>query len=378
MIGELLPEGWDTTVAGISRQGAVLTLFAVVVLTAGCSGFVGGDESADDSAPLDSIPEEADGLVHVKAAIVSDSATESVMDGLAEMETMEGEAVDSPDSWDDILTEFENETDIDNEDLHSMTTFGGNGTGDSVQDYSGVIIKSDLSWDEFKAVAEEDVEAENITEDSYNGVTIYTAEREHADGESWVADFGDGTFAMGPESVVKDVIDTREGDAPGMDDDLQSYYEDATDGYIRGAFTLTDKQASTAGNIAAEEAGVGQMFVPQAEAVTMSYHTEDDQINMEMDMVLQSAEDAESFTGFVEPIVEPPSGEENPDPKESPFAWSVSQFTIDSEGERVTMSFKAGPDKLVTALESLSQASLFGTGPAVSDFAIQPSVTTAD
>jgi hypothetical protein len=79
MIGKLLSERWQRPVAGIPRQGALLALLAFVVLTAGCSGFIGGDESVDDSAPLDSIPAEADGLVHVQTAIVSDSVTETVM-----------------------------------------------------------------------------------------------------------------------------------------------------------------------------------------------------------------------------------------------------------------------------------------------------------
>ncbi len=360
-------------VRGLSRHQTAVVLVAVIALTAGCSGLVGSD-SADDSAPLDEIPAEADGLVHVQTGVLTDSVTESMMDGLAEMDSPEGvdDDLDEPESWDEAVGEFEDETDIDIEDVHSMTMFAGDEELDGTEEYAGVIVQSDLSWEDFEEAADEEVETDDIEEDSYNDVTVYVEDDEFSDVDSWIADFGDGTFALGPEPVVRDVIDTSQGDAPGIDDDLRSTYDDATEGYLTAAVTLTEEQADTAGDIAAEEGGIGEMFIPEAEAVTMSYHTDDEQLNAEMDIVLQSTEEAESFTSFAEPIVDPPSVEENPDPAEQPFEWFVDSAEIDSDDERVSLAFRADPDDLLTAFDSFDEGDPFG-----GEFSLQPETAVA-
>lgn len=351
-----LSPGFSTQLRrGLSRHRAALVVVAFVVVTAGCAGFIGGD-SADDSAPIEEIPAEADGLVHVQTAVLTDSVTESAMNDFIRMDAAE-EAdanLDNPESWADVLEELEEEADIDLDDIHSVTMFGGDGVLDE-EEYAGFIVQSDLDWEDFEDAADEEVEAD-LEETSYNDVTVYVEDDDLSEHDSWVADFEDGTFAIGPEPVVRDVIDTREGDAPGIDDDLRSTFEDATEGYLTAAFTLTDEQSDVAGDIAAEEAGIGDMFIPEAEAVTMSYHTEDDRMNAEVDVVLQSAEDADTFTSFVEPIIEPPSVEENPDPDEQPFEWLVDQFTIDSDDDRVSLTFSADPDELQEGLEALDES----------------------
>lgn len=351
-----------------------MILLAFVVLSAGCSGLIGSD-SVDDSAPLDDIPEEADGIVHFQTGVLTDSTTESLMDGLAEMDAPEDvdDGLDEPDSWDEAIDEFEDETDIDIDDVHSLTVFVGDEELEGSEEYTGIIVQSDLNWEDFENAADEEVETDDIEEDSYNDVTVYIEDDEFSDIDSWIADFGDGTFALGPEPVIRDVIDTNQGDGPGIDDNLRDTYEGATEGYLTAAVTLTDEQADVVGDIAAEEGGINEMFIPEAEAVTMSYHTEDDRMNAEMDIVLQSTEEAESFTSFAEPIIDPPSVEDDPDPAELPFEWFVDSAEIDSTDERVSLAFRADPDELLTALDSLDEAPPFG-----GEFALQPGVAVTE
>lgn len=360
-MSRLLPTG-SGPVFGLSRQHIALAVLAVLALSAGCAGLV-GDDSADDSAPLESVPADADGVSHVKAAVLSDSVTESLVTEVLESDAA---AVDDDiewDDWEEVLTEFENETDLSLDDVHSMTSFTGLGTDDE-REYAGVILKTDLDWETLKTAGEEDTAFE---ENSYNGVTVYETDEEMLDESTWVADFGDGTFAAGTEAAVKDVIDTREGDAPGIDAELRSLYEETTDGYVRSATILSDEQSEMASDIASEESGFGSLFAPDAQGVTMSYHTEDDQLNAETDIVFNSTDDAETFAGFVEPFISPPSLEENPDPEEQPVEWLLDSTTVNSDGDRVTLAFRAGPETLVSALEATENTDtdwpgLFGEG----------------
>ncbi|MFC7057388.1 hypothetical protein [Halovenus salina] len=361
-MSRLLPTG-PKTVFGLSRQHIAFVVLAVLALSAGCTGLVEND-SADDSAPLDSVPAEADGVSHVKTAVLTDSVTESVVS-----EVLESDAVSDADDdidwedWEEVITEFENETDLSLDDVHSMTTFAGSGEDDE-QEYAGAILKTDLDWETLSSVGEDETEFE---EDSYNGVTVYETDEETLDESTLVADFGDGTFAAGSEAAVKDVIDTREGDAPGIDAELRTLYEGTTDGYVRVAATLSDKQSEMASDIAAEEGGFGSLFAPDAQAVTMSYHTEDDQLNAETDIVFNSSDGAETFAGFTEPFISPPSLDEDPDPEEQPIEWLLDSMTVDTEDDRVTLAFRAGPEDLVSALEATGEtetdwSGLFGEG----------------
>jgi hypothetical protein len=345
----MLPTGPATVFGRLSRQHLALVAVAVLALSAGCAGFV-SDDSADDSAPLGSVPADADGVTHVEPAVLTDSVTESVVE-----EALDSDAVSESDAdwgtWEDTLTQFENETDIALDDIHSMTTFTGSVDGEEL--YTGTIFKTDLDWETLQTAGEEDVEFE---ETSYNGVTVYETDEEMFDDSSWVADFGDGTFAVGTDAAVKDVIDTREGDAPGIDAELQDLYEGTTDGYVRAATTLSDEQAEMANSITSEGGGFGELFAPEVEAVTMSYHTEDDQLNAETDVVFNSSDGAETYAGFLEPFLSPSSLDEDPDPEEQPIEWLLDSTTVDSSEDRVTLAFRAGPENLVTALEAAEDA----------------------
>ena len=350
---------------GLTRYRTAVVVVALLVLTAGCSGFIGGDSpDADDAAPLDDIPAEADGVLHFQTGVLTDSTTETLMDGLLERDAAEetDAAIDAPESWEEILEEAEAESDIDIDDIHSATMFG---SGDAIEDqeeYSGVILQTSLDWEDFESAADEEVETDDVEEDTYNGVTVYIEEDEFSEFDTWVADFEDGTFAFGPEPVVRDVIDTRQGDAEGIDDELRSTFEDATDGYLTAAVTLTEDQSSAASDAAAKEAGIGEMFIPETEAMSMTYHTEGEQMNVEMDFVLQSTDEAETFTSFIEPIIEPPGADDSPSPEEQPFEWLVDSVTLDSENERISVSFAATPEDLLAFFDALDDPALMDDG----------------
>lgn len=376
--------GMDKTTVGLrhlagekTRHTIAVVLLSLVVVTAGCSGVIGGaDDTTDDSPPLDDIPADADGIVHLKSGVLTDSTTETLMNGLLETDAASNTntEMEPPENWEEVLNELESESDVAVDDVYSATMFVGGEPSAEGEQYAGFILKTDLNWEDLQSAIEDESVETDTREESYNGVTVYVQEA-NLDGvedteigdqaemdnvETWVADFGDGRFAFGTEQVVKDVIDTRQGDGEGIDEELRTTFEGTTEGYMTAAFTLTDQQSSMASDIASEEAGVGSMFIPEADAVTMSYHTENGQMNMETDLVLQSSEDASTFTSFVQPFVSPPDAPENPSPGDQPIDWLIDSVTINAEDERVSMSFNVGPEKLVDALEALSSESALG------------------
>jgi hypothetical protein len=346
------------------RHAFAVVLLALVVATAGFAGFVSGQESSvDDSPPLDDIPADADGIVHVKSSVATNSATDTVMNEVLNATAAKTGDEDVPATWDDVLAELDAEGGIGVDDVHSSTTFVST---EGEVPYAGTILKTSLDWSDIEAAYDGETDLE---EDSYNGVTVYvqttdlTPPEDTAFGgfgeppvdevETWIADFGDGTFAVGSEDVVTDVIDTRQAEAPGIDDDLRSTFENTTDGHVTAALTVSDEQNERATEFITEEAGVPAMLLPEVDAVTMSYYTEDGQLNNEVNVVLGSADEAEMVAGFVEPATELPDAPDDPSPEDNPAAWVVDSVSVDTEENRVTLAFRAGPSDLLTAIDAL-------------------------
>lgn len=335
---------------GVSSRRTAVAVLALVVLTAGCAGLVGDDS---DGAPLDDVPAEADALIHVESGILTDPTTETLMDGLVEMDEELPDS-DAPGSWEEVLEETEEESDLDVDDFHSATLFMSDETIDEGEEYAGVILQSDFEWEDLEELAEEDSEFDG--EDTYNGVTVYVDDDEFNEFDTWAADFGDGTFAFGPEPVVRDVIDTHQGDADGIDEDLRDAYEGTTEGYVTAAFVVSDDQEEVAGE-AAEAEGIEAAAVPETEALTMSYHTEGENMTVEMNLITGSTDEAEQFTSVVESVLglAELEGDADAPPGEDPLGWAVESLSVEQEDERVSMSFATDPEDLLDVLEALAE-----------------------
>lgn len=355
------------------RHAFAVVLLALVVATAGFAGFVSGQESGvDDSPPLDDIPADADGVVHIKSSVVTDSTTDTVMNEVLNATAEKTGDADVPETWDDVLAELDSEGGIGVDDVHSSTTFVST---EGEVPYAGTILKTSLDWSDIESAYDGKTDVE---EDSYNGVTVYvqttdlTPPDDAAFGgfgeppveevETWIADFGDGTFAIGSEEAVTDVVDTRQGDAPGIDDDLRSTFENTTEGHVTAALTVSDEQNERASEFITEEAGVPAMLLPEVDAVTMSYHTQDGRLTTEVDVVFGSADEAEMVAGFVEPATELPDAPDDPAPDEDPTAWFADSVSVDADEERVTLAFRAAPDDLLTAIDTLLPPAMFEDG----------------
>ena len=107
----------------------------------------------------------------------------------------------------------------------------------------------------------------------------------------------------------------------------------------------------------------------------MSYHTEDDNMTVETNLLTESTEEAEQFVSFVEPLLELGELEADADapPEEDPFGWALDSLSIDQDDERVTVSFAADPDDVVAVFEALA---MLGVDPGDEAFGMPPAAAT--
>lgn len=370
-----------------SPQGKALALTTLIVLTAGCSGLTGGDGGGGQGAPLEDIPEGVDSVMHMESGFLQDSTTEELMNGLIEMDTVEETEMteDQPENWDEVLQEFENETELSVSGFHSVTFFGKSerltaGTGMTsgsqessaqTQEYGGMIMQTDWTWEEM--VEATDMDQEFFSEQTYNGVTVYVNESvqnvEQVDEEGWLADMGDGKFVFGPKQVVQDVIDTNQGDSPAFSGEVRETYESATDGYMKAVVNVTEQQTAAATGAAGGGMGMGTESLSGTEMVTMVYHTGIDEMTFEMEMQMQTEKQAQEFAELKSLLGMMAGGEGPATAGENPAAWAVETLEFEQNGNTVSMSFGASPQELLDLFEGMNEGQSSGT-----DFSIDTRV----
>lgn len=321
-----------------SQRLLALFLTIVLVSSAGCSGFLGDSGGSDGADVVDSIPEGVEGVMHFDSGVIEDQTTVKLMDGLAEMGGEQIEQTPGPDSYEEALDQFEEETELSIDDFHSVTMFS---TLENVEqeEYVGMIAQTDWTWEEIEKVSDEEIG--DLEEDSYNGVTVYKSP-EGMDEEAWVADFGDGMFAFGTPDVVRDTIDTHQGDAESFSGQLRDAYDGAADGYVKAAFMVPEEGVNEASN----QAGVGAGMMPNPEVMTMTYYTDGDDMSFETQMTMPSEEAAQQIEQSVGEMSGSSAGMQ-----QGPMGSLLESIDASQSGDTVTISFAMTPEEILTLLE---------------------------
>ncbi|MFB6189304.1 MAG: hypothetical protein ABEI57_05425 [Halapricum sp.] len=148
------------------------------------------------------------------------------------------EGYTGPSTVQEALDSAKQAGDIDPQGLHSMTTYMKvDGTSD-VQGYTGILMQTD--WTAQQLIDSAENQNADVTKGSYKGVTTYSSQ---ANGTSGLfAVLGDGTFALGTETAVKDAIDVSTGNADPLSGDLATYFADTNDGHLRFASMVPEDQ----------------------------------------------------------------------------------------------------------------------------------------
>lgn len=343
-------------VGGRTRLATVLV--AAIVLTAGCSGVLDNGEESDVDA-LELIPSGVDGVAAVDSGIATDQTTVDVVDGLLELADEEDPEYEGPTSYEEAVQELESESEL------GVGGFNGGWMFFQVQEdisveeneYVGFIANTDYTFEELVS-ADNETSLEDFEEETYEGVTLHVNESEFGQ-TTYIADLGDGWFAIGPEQPVKDVVDTREGidGAEAFGGELRDTFESVEDGYVTAAVTVPQDQFEDS-------------QTPTPEIVTMSYFVEGGDMTVEAQLTMNSADDAEElsgtinfFTGFLIDNAEQQGNEQ--------VVEQLEKIEVDSDEELVTVSFVTTPEEIVAAAEESSDQvgpdvnSIDRTAPAV-------------
>ena len=281
-----------------SRRGLTILLLTVVVLTAGCSGAADEDSETE---PLDSVPADVD----VIAQVNFDAADETTGEALAEELNESAFGVDGDKNtthgalWEEMLAG--NESSSEQLDIQRATAFArlpeNSEAAESADSYLGVIVEADASWEEIREQPHGNLDdAEQRTVD---GVTVHVVEAEHED--AWVAELDDGTFAVGSEAAVRDVIETREGDADAVGGDLREAFEQADDGFMKTAVAVPDENMTRQQPEMEGNGGLAAgLDLPEIQVVTLVTDTEGSNVTVSVQATTENEEAASELAGLFE------------------------------------------------------------------------------
>lgn len=360
--------------SGSPRSTRRLALLAVglstLLVTAGCSGAIGGLGADGDSGgpQLDSVPASAEYVAYVDAAgMASDESLRSIanaaLDARAEYDD------DAPADVDAMFEEARNESGLDPTKVEDVTVFGT--TPENPMDSTGssaMVLSTSYSEDELVTAMEE--RAGTVTEETYGDATLYVSES--GDGESVLAALGDGTFAAGDRSAVESVVDVRAGDADALGGDLKRAFEDTEDGYVRFAMaTPSDGEAS---EDIASEAPMDASALENVEYVSGSFATGNGNVTTTMHLVAGSESGAQQTYDLVDGALSLYSSMGDGEAQSALDAVSVER-----DGETVTVTHTdtvENVQKQVEALYGFSTTSSVVSGSESGSNSTSASVTT--
>jgi hypothetical protein len=209
----------------VLRVAATTASVGSVVSLAGCQSDTDDGQGGDGGAGrIDLVPDGSRFAARIDVAgLLEDGAVRETANELIQQYGETGATVES------LLDTAQQESGIDPRQLQEVLTFG---VYDQPGRFAGLLW---TGWTEDDLLALDERMTGSLTEDTYNGKTVY---RGSTAGESLLAVLDDGVFAVGPGDSVEDAIDVWQGDADPVGGEVRSAYSSAAGGYARFGFDV--------------------------------------------------------------------------------------------------------------------------------------------
>ena len=336
---------------------------AAYAATGGDIPFVGGSNGM-----IDTVPEDVDLVMYVDPGIADDDATNALLDELGAISgTTDTEDVDP-------TARFEDETDLNYDDLSSVVVFGqypDEGTtagmgGFSGASYSGALIESSWAEEDFVEAMENAPSGDASTvyeEEEYEGYTVYVQKPgeddiddflQDTENPTWVGVIGNGNYVVGTEDAVKDALDVDAGEEDSFSGDLRSAYDDTRDGLVKFASAVPEEQVGS---------GMGSQSAENVDYVAGSYYSAGSStVGMEVRMVTGDADDAENIIAQIDGGIA--SVEESVDDED--VQALLDSVETSQSGSTAVVTFEAETSVIADGVEAISRSFMGGFGASAS------------
>jgi cell division septum initiation protein DivIVA len=228
--------------------------------------------------------------------------------------------------------------------------------------YSGSIVWTEFSQEEFVTLLEENVTGE-ITESEYEGTTLYT----ESDIGQVTAYLGGGAVASGSEDAVTDTIDLAAGNADPFSGEARSLYEETRDGPFQFVAQFPDIEEEMSGG---QDGGGGmqvQGLLTQVTWVSGSflYDAGDNNKGMAMNVRFDNEDAATQTQQFMTQLLQQYQAqlEQSQNESNQQLAETLSKMSASQNGRTVAISYEDTVENWAASVRS-GAASAGGGTPA--------------
>lgn len=344
--------------APLQSQKVQIALVAIVVIGGGVAGaFATGVFDSTPKAPADQVPADVDAVIYVDGDIVTDDATKTAMNTMLQQSPSS-----EVDSYDDLLAQAENESDLDLKKFNEMIAFSkapnGSTTGVATSpstDYTGAIIYSEWSEDAFVNTTTTDAMVE-YTETEYNGHTLHKPASQPEFGSAdWIGVLDDGTFVVGTEQAVKDTIDVTEGNHDTFSGTLRSEYDSLNDGYVKFAVDVPQDQLSE-DDFANPGSQLNTNVYANTDMVTGVYFTESESVTLRTHLIATDESAASDIKDVTDGGISLARGSLTNETVKN----TLDAITVEQDGSKVTVEYEASVDRITALIRFFANYSPYG------------------
>ena len=324
-------------------------------------------DSGSDAEPLLSyVPASADTIVTVDPSILTQESTITLANGSestdewnysdldAENHSLFDSTAETADvsSYLEAIDLYEAQLGINVSEVHSVTyvTEQRDGSRESKHHDGVAIVDTDLTWATVRdAIAQSDRIEGEFAERSYGGVKLYQVPKNGSayDGthtqEIWVADFGNGVFAVGSQEQVETVIDTRQGESAAVSGALREEAA-AAEGLVTAVVnTSTDRSGTTDGSIATR-------LGADVETTVVEYAPEGETVRLNATFVAVGTEEARQIGSMLSIVLA--GSQWIDDPEKAAIAEEIFEATtVETMDTRVQVEFEMDAERINALVE---------------------------
>lgn len=339
-----LPEASSDSPVTSRRRFTALCL-ASLTATAGCLGSDGDDADdgpgnnglENDTGPASGseiAPDGIDGILFVENRMLEDESAVGVTEGItaAGTELVEGDVVSE---YSTLAVEL-GQSDV----AHERSTLFYRA---DEHEYGALVVETDD--DQEAALEYIQNRFDDSEETSYGDSDGIVGER---NGQTeWLVPLGEESLIVGTESAVTDSLDVYHGDSESFGGELHSAYTRASDGELKATMTVeSDELAVIVGEINPDfAAALGWLSDP--DILTVTYQTlDDDTVAFDLQLTMESADDAEGFQGTIELFIEDENG--LPIGGDAIDDDLLESLSVDRTDEHVTLTLSTTPEELAS------------------------------
>ena len=372
VLGALTSEGGAEILGFDRRLVVVASLVVLVGVGAATAMFVLGDDSHESNAQLDSVPAGVDGVLYADGELTDDEFTLDMLEEGIEVGWWFVDSSQAPST--DVILET-----LDSEGIaYENTTVFLRGPEDGEPDYAGSVVNlgEGSESEDMLALLEDEVGAEQLEPDSYNGVDIHeldvvaTAEQADVEGvtdafdvtslltefigvetTAWVATPDEDTVILGSEAAAADAIDVYQGDADPFEGDLRETHDRLEPGPVEATVSpaLVDRPITEIAGVVSSKVAAMLSFTEDPEFLGLTYEPRDREQGIATFDVIATVSDSGVASDLMEAMEERADPEEAlEDPEAISEASAVDRAAGHRDGRYIHLEVPTMPDQAAT------------------------------